>query len=423
MRKKHLYLVKGNGKAKGKGREKEYSSKKKNRKKIIVSLIVVFALLLLTRPLISWAYGRVTSYFVSTYIVEENIFEQTFSGEGFIIRDEKIIPAPQKGYLLSGREQGTRVAVGQVIAELVEEIEEEEGEGSYGSESYSGEEKDLHLEEENNKDELEKEEFSSEKIEYRTSILVNRLRESMSQGNMEKAERYYDELLKLSQEVVFQSSFDVSKSKVVTPYSGIIVYQTDGLENLLYPDNISFLKKSHLKDLEPESRRINFGEKVSEGFPFIKIVDNHSWYFILPLTTDKAELLKDKRHIHLKLDFAPHRVVRAEVYKIKEDKGSFLVTFKITQHIDEFYLFRESGIEVIYNRSRGITIPASAIINKDGKTGVYAIHRARVRFRPVEIKEQIGDKYLVEELSPGKSIITNPGLFREGQYIYWKGNV
>ncbi len=411
MKKNHLHLIKGKG--------KEHSSNKRNQKKIIISLIIVLAVLLLTKPLLSWAYGRVTSFFVDTYIVEEQVFEQTFAGEGYIIRDEKIIPAPQKGYLLWGAEQGTRVAVGQVIAEIVEEIEEGDSNETYGNQSYSGE---VYSEEDNKKEESETEKFCSEEIEYLTSKLVNRLRESMSKGNMDKAESYFKELRKLSQEVVFQSSFDTDKSKIVTPYSGIIVYHTDGLENLLYPGNISFLKQSHLKDLNSIRRSVDFGEKVNEGFPLIKIVDNYAWYFTLLLTFNEAELLKDKGYVQLKFAFAPQKDVRAEVYKIKEENDSYLVTFKITQHIDKFYLFRESAVEVIYSQSREVTVPASAIINRNGKLGVYSIERAKVRFRPVEIKSQIEEKVIVEELSPGKSIITNPGLFREGQYIHWKGD-
>jgi len=200
------------------------------------------------------------------------------------------------------------------------------------------------------------------------------------------------------------------------------VYFTDGLEGLFHSNNIEFLSVRQIEDIEANPRRINFGEKIEKGLPIFKIVDNYSWYFTVSMTSYQTDILRGKKSVNLKFAFAPREEVRAEVYNIKEEKEGYMVTFIIREHIQNFYIQRESEAEIIYNHYRGITVPLEAVVYKDDEPGVYFLEKAAVRFHPVKVIRQIGEKILLEGLSPGQCIITNPGLYKEGQYIPWRGD-
>jgi len=45
------------------------------------------------------------------------------------------------------------------------------------------------------------------------------------------------------------------------------------------------------------------------------------------------------------------------------------------------------------------------------------VEKAMVKFRPLEVVSSFEEELLVEGLSTGRLIITNPGFFKEGLYI------
>lgn len=410
MRKKHLYLIKGK-------RKERLPQGKKKAKKFFSGLIIIFLALFAVRFIFSFILNRTAAYLVKTHIVWEQLIEDKFAGKGLIIRDEKVVIAPQSGYLFWGVPEGSRIGVGKVAAELVQEIPQEFDNDSKRADNdaaakYSGETScEGTYQNDNTCDFAE--------MEYQTSLLVNQLRDSIINRNMREAQGYYERLKSLSEQLLLNnSSIYGTGSQIIASLSGMVVYFTDGLEGLFHSNNIEFLSARQLKDIAANPSRINFGEKVEKGLPLLKIVDNYSWYFIVPLTSNQVNILSDKNFVNLKFAFAPEEEVRAEVYNIKqEEEDGYLVTFLIKQHIENFHIKRESEVEIIYNCYKGIKVPVEAIVYKDEQPGVYFLEKATVRFCPVQVIRQIEEELLLEGLSPGQCIITNPKFFREGQYV------
>ncbi|RQD73108.1 MAG: HlyD family efflux transporter periplasmic adaptor subunit [Candidatus Syntrophonatronum acetioxidans] len=400
MGKNHFHLIEG--------KKKEKGGKTEKFKKAAVWFVAAILFLFIFRYLFTWGFSRAASFVANTYIVEEKPIDSKFSREGIIIRDEKLIAAPWEGYLLWAVENGERIGAGKVVAEIVEEVSSENTVEENGEEA--GEGPDFY------------EVLEPVEVENKTGAIFDNLRENVTKGNMVMARDYFQELKYFSQEVMVRKSFSSGKSEIVTPFSGIAVFKTDGLEDLLTPDNINFLSYEQMQDFEPNIRKINSGERVRKGAPLVKIVDNYSWYFSVYVNSSQAEKIRKEGRIYLKFNFAPGEEVQARVYNIEEDEDNrFLVTFMVTEHLKDFYMYRQARADIIYDRSRGVTVPSSALVYKEDEPGVYSVEKAMVRFRPVEIVSSFEEELLVEGLSRGRLIITNPRFFKEGQYIHGLG--
>lgn len=401
MRKKHLELIRGE--------KKERTPFQKFLRKTAVSLLILFTVFFLGRAVFLWGYGMAASSLVKTVVTQERLLEEKVSVEGVIIRDEKVVTSPQEGYLVWTLEEGTRVAVGHVVAEIVSRPPEDSGENQ---------DKDSSLPDYEETDLQDIEKFDPKEIEYRTSVTVNRLRKALSAGDMEEADSYYRQLKDLSQEqLIVHSSLHSSGSKIISPFSGIVSYYTDGLEDFFQPTLIHFLNSQQLGFFEGEAQKINFGEKIGRGLPIFKIVDNYTWYFTVSVTTHQGETLSEKKRVSLRFDFVSPDETRGEVFHIEEEEDNTLVTFKINEQLRNFYFHRQVEAEIIYNHLQGITVPKDSLLIKGEETGVYTIEKAMVRFRPVDVKRELEGDLVVEGLPAGRVVIQNPRFFREGQYI------
>ncbi|UNC92850.1 HlyD family efflux transporter periplasmic adaptor subunit [Candidatus Contubernalis alkaliaceticus] len=435
MRKKHLKLIPGNKKEK-----KERTPLQKFFRKTVVILSIILFVFFLGRSVFLWGYGMASSYVVKTVITEDSVLEEKIAVEGFIIREEKVVTSPQEGYLIWALEEGTRVGVGREVAEIVSrplytvEYREEEShvlqndeheQDKQEKENDEGDNEEDLLVDDNNLEndaaevfEENEELFDPKEIEYHTSVVVNRLRSALSAGDMEEAEKYYHQLKGISQEqLIVHSSLHPTNSKLLSPFSGIVVYYTDGLEDFFQPSLIHFLSSHQLGAFKREGKEINFGEKIGRGSPIFKIVDNYTWYFTVPVTPEQGEEFKDNKRVYIRFDFVSDYDVRVDVFHIEEEQDKTLVTFKVNEQLENFYLYRQTQAEIIYNYLRGIIVPEEALLTKGEETGVYTIEKAMVRFRPVTVKEEHEGDVIVEGLPAGRVVITNPRFFREGQYI------
>lgn len=433
MRKKqnHLKVIKGE--------KKERTPFQKLSRKITVSLLLIILVFFLARAVFLWGYGMAASYLVRTVVTEERLLEEKMPVEGVIIRDEKVITSPQEGYLVWALDEGARVGVGHVVAEIVSRPPGDDGEvegpvldheeqdithreeketqsgGNENMDSSMGENgpDSIYIDGENGEETLDLKE-----IEYRTSVLVNRLRKAIREGSMEEAESYYNQLESLSQEqLIVHSSLQAGSSKMISPFSGIVSYYMDGLEDFYQPSLIQFLSSQQLNVNNDKVKKISFGEKVSRGSPVFKIVDNYTWYFTVAVTPSQGEILQGARRVSLRFDFVSPHDTRVEVYHLEQEEDKTLVTFKVNEQLDNFYLHRQVGAEVIHAHIRGITVPEEALVEQGEELGVYTIEKAVVRFRPVEIKRELEGDLVVEGLPAGRVVIQNPRFFRQGQYI------
>ena len=82
---------------------------------------------------------------------------------------------------------------------------------------------------------------------------------------------------------------------IQTSQSGIVSYSYDGYENL----SVESVTKNVLSGSEHELHQINPYTYVESGQPAYKLVHNHQWQIVIPLTTEQASELEDVTSVNL----------------------------------------------------------------------------------------------------------------------------
>lgn len=139
------------------------------------------------------------------------------------------------------------------------------------------------------------------------------------------------------------------------PAAGIVVYLTDGYENLTTSEITMemFDQKNYVKTNLRSDRNVQLGE------PVYKLLTDENWSLIIPLTSKDLEELSGKMQIRfrflkdgtsLNADFSIFQ--NGDEYFGKLDIGNSLIRFASDRFIE---------IELLISRERGLKIPNSAL--------------------------------------------------------------
>lgn len=174
----------------------------------------------------------------------------------------------------------------------------------------------------------------------------------------------------------------------------------------------------------PEPRamvKMKDGMLTGRGQPVGKIIEQpQELRFVgcAEATEDILKQIKNKR-LKVKMDesdtgsFADIRVSMRTGHKVR-----LYVTLPWFRAEDirsrKYTLVAETG------RTEGAMVPESALLERDGKQGVYMIRGSRVVFTPVEGKRVSNGKFLVTKgLSVGDAVVEDAASAREGRVQLW----
>lgn len=85
----------------------------------------------------------------------------------------------------------------------------------------------------------------------------------------------------------------------------------------------------------------------------------------------------------------------------------------IPAHLDQRWL----SVRLVTSSCRGMIVPATALVEKNGKTGVYVLFKQRTRWHQVEVVGKVGDKAAVRGLEEGTPVVGNGQAVREGEVV------
>ena len=68
-------------------------------------------------------------------------------------------------------------------------------------------------------------------------------------------------------------------------------------------------------------------------------------------------------------------------------------------------------------RQEGVIIPAGALVEREGATGIYLNQGGKVKFKEVTVTRCMDERALVEGIEPGSMVIARPELVEEGQRL------
>ena len=101
--------------------------------------------------------------------------------------------------------------------------------------------------------------------------------------------------------------------------------------------------------------------------------------------------------------------------------GGTQILLKIKRNDIVLTADRNIEIDILLDTLKGNIVPNKAIFYVEaGKSYAFVVKRSRIARVEVEVTGTVNDMSIVEGLSPGTVVVTNPSLAKENQKAYFK---
>lgn len=294
--------------------------------------LIVTVLLYLTNPK------------VTIYEVREGSILRDTAYTGFIIREEKVVNAQKSGYVnYFTPESGKVGAKTKVYALSDKQLTFKESKED--TDTLTAEEQSILLVKTQNFSENYSDGQFSDVYTLKTDI-INEL-ESKSSLNKQA------QLKEMKQQL--GDSLSVYRAED----DGVIVYSTDGYENIT-TDKITeeILDKKNYKKTS-----FTDNTQITADTPVYKLITNDKWSMVINLDAATANELKEKKSI--KIRFTKDNLTATAAFEIKKsgklNLGILTLNSSMIRYAQERYL----DIELILEDESGLKIPKSSVVKKE----------------------------------------------------------
>lgn len=367
---------------------------------------------------------------VNTTLVTEGQAEDTIALNGWLLRDEEVLPA-QNGTLSRVRQEGERVGVGQVLARIyandgalqtvsqIETLELQLQQLQFALTSYLNPDAALKLD---------------------TSITgdILTLRQALTGGDYTAAEGDIAPLkaavLKRDHPYASQEEIQteiksvegqiksleasLSGTTVTARASGTYSAVCDGYETVLTKAFLEDVTPGKLARLRPVDEQSNMG----------KLIYGDTWYYVVTLPEEQASYLKSQGAVTLRFAKGFDQNIRMQVVSVSApEDGQAAVTLSCRKYLAQTTLLRHQAADVILRTYEGLRVPSNALrVSEEGVTGVYCVDGSTAAFRPVTVLYQGQGYALVQPaegvsdtrtLRVGDEVIATAGALSDGKVI------
>lgn len=367
---------------------------------------------------------------VNTTLVVVGQAEDTIALNGWLLRDEEVLPA-QNGTLSRVRQEGERVGVGQVLARVyandgalqtvsqIETLELQLQQLQFALTSYLNPDAALKLD---------------------TSITgdILTLRQALTGGDYTAAEGDIAPLkaavLKRDHSYASQEEIQteiksvegqiksleasLSGTTVTARASGTYSAVCDGYETVLTKAFLEEVTPGKLARLRPVDEQSNMG----------KLIYGDTWYYVVTLPEEQASYLKSQGAVTLRFAKGFDQNIRMQVVSVSApEDGQAAVTLSCRKYLAQTTLLRHQAADVILRTYEGLRVPSNALrVSEEGVTGVYCVDGSTAAFRPVTVLYQ-GQGYALvqpaegasdtQTLRVGDEVIAAAGALSDGKVI------
>ena len=367
---------------------------------------------------------------VNTTLVVAGQAEDTIALNGWLLRDEEVLPA-QNGTLSRVRQEGERVGVGQVLARVyandgalqtvsqIETLDLQLQQLQFALTSYLNPDAALKLD---------------------TSITgdILTLRQSLTGGDYTAAEgdiaplkaavlkrdHSYASEEEIQTEIksvegqIKSLEASLSGTTVTARASGTYSAVCDGYETVLTKAFLEKVTPGKLARLRPVDEQSNMG----------KLIYGDTWYYVVTLPEEQASYLKSQGAVTLRFAKGFDQNIRMQVVSVSApEDGQAAVTLSCRKYLAQTTLLRHQAADVILRTYEGLRVPSNALrVSEEGVTGVYCVDGSTAAFRPVTVLYQ-GQGYALvraadgasdtQTLRVGDEVIATAGALSDGKVI------
>lgn len=368
------------------------AQKKKIAIYIILLLVILYVLytiyLLVRQPTTIFTVENGKLYFEETDL-------------GYVIRDEKVVKGEHyKNGMEHIKSEGERTSkdeaifryysaneenLKQKISELDEKIQEVmKNDRSIGN-------SDMRLLEEQIDEKIEQINKISDVTkltEYKKEINNLVTKKAKIAGEASPKGSYLTQLIEERKK--YESQLNSGAEYVKAPYSGIVSYKVDGLEETLTPQNFETLSKAYLENLN-----LKTGKVIATNEECGKVIDNFSCYIACISSSEEAQKAIAGQKVKVRL--ANNEEIPAEITNIiKEEDEDVLLILKLEKQVEELVNYRKISFDLIWWDKTGLKVPNQSIVEEDGLN--YVVRSRAGYLSKILVKvERKGEKYSIVE--------------------------
>jgi HlyD family secretion protein len=159
------------------------------------------------------------------------------------------------------------------------------------------------------------------------------------------------------------------------------------------------------------------GSTVTLGGPLFTMVDVDRMYVRATIDEFDARQIRLGQDVRVKLEALPGRTLRGRLYRVSpavSGERQEARTFSIRVALEEGKEFVRPGMSadvevIVATRSKALSVPTQAILEREGKKRVYAVVEGKARVTNVKLGESNwSSTEILEGLREGDRIIVNP---------------
>lgn len=345
---------------------------------VVLLSLIIFSIIFFIYQIISLALNPTDSF-----LVDYGKVSQEESLIGYVIRDEKLIQAPEnQTKLVQIKNEGDRVSVGEAVfryeapneQELntkIEELNNEIQKAMEGqTEIFSSDIKALENQIATRIDGIQNKNNIQEIKEYKTDINGYITKKAKISGELSPSGSYINNLI--NERTNIENQLKSSSQYENSPIGGIVSYRVDGLEETLTPQNFESLSTDMLTNLN-----LITGQIVTTSDSTGKIINNFECYIAVSTNTNEAKSanIGDEAKIRL----STNEEIPVEIEYIKDEGDTRLIIFKMTQGIEYLTNYRKISLEIIWWEREGLRVPNSSIIYENGLSYVVRTKSRNLR--------------------------------------------
>lgn len=373
--------------------ESKRKSKKVSRKFVLITLLLIAAVLVALKIV-----TQSTVMSVDTQTVLSGTAEDKTDTNGYIIRGEYVVNAPQSGVISFRSDEGKRVSKGSTVAviysgEVSDEVKNElsgihdritEMKGSASEKNlYAGDSINSNNRIESDIDAI------SDAVYFRDTSQITQYKDDITRIIRKNGDESTQSLTTYEQltarKTELESSISGSSIAVYAPISGVLSSHTDGYEEYFALESLGKITPTYLKNATKSSTENS--DTVTKDSPCFKIINNYEWFYTATVSEKWAEDLKVNQSVYLRFPDISENKLSGTVYSISEpENGNVAVVVRSTDLFNGMYNVRQTDGEIIRKTYKGFKVSKEAIhIDKDGNYYVFINREGVARKRDVDI--------------------------------------
>ena len=213
-----------------------------------------------------------------------------------------------------------------------------------------------------------------------------------------------------------------STVQVLAPASGTFVTDFCEIDSKFTEEALASKDASELLALAREAkdarpRTVKEGQAVSTGDVLGRVVFGQKVVFYLPIKTEDRPDLAGGREVDITFTTTGERE-SGVITRVEDGKppGYSIVAGEMPL-VSVAKMVRSGAVSLVIRSRSGVIVPKSAILEREGKTGVLTIQKTYARFVPVEVLMTLGDKAVVRGISAGDEVVSRALGFLEGKRV------